>query len=110
MVEESLREEEGKPVLARYSIPLGGSEATLIFTGSSLLPEDFDALSDYIQLFKKQFERRAKAPEFPKQAIYNQEGHGKRPITLHRCFLKDGEKFYCDEHGTLIPERLLEFQ
>jgi hypothetical protein len=45
-------------VLARYSIPLGENEATLVFTGKSLSPEDFTALIEYVELFKKQFERR----------------------------------------------------
>lgn len=45
-------------VLAHYVIPLGENEATLMFTGKSLSPEDFSALIDYVELFKKQFERR----------------------------------------------------
>jgi hypothetical protein len=45
-------------VLARYSIPLGENEVTIVFTGKSLSPEDFDALIEYVGLFKKQFERR----------------------------------------------------
>ena len=45
-------------VLARYSIPLGENEATLVITGKSLSPEDFTALIEYVELFKKQFERR----------------------------------------------------
>jgi hypothetical protein len=46
-------------VLARYSIPLGANEATLVFTGESLSPADFDALIEYVELFKKQFQRRS---------------------------------------------------
>ena len=48
-------------VLAQYSIPLGGNEATLVFTGKTLVPDDFDALAEYVLLFKKQFERRQKS-------------------------------------------------
>ncbi len=47
-----------KQVLATYSIPLGANEATIVFKGEKLSPEDFDALSDYVALFKKQFERK----------------------------------------------------
>jgi hypothetical protein len=53
-------------VLARYSIPLGENEANLVFTGSrGLTPEDFTALIEYVELFKKQFERRQPKPENP---------------------------------------------
>ena len=47
-------------VLAQYSIPLGGNEATLTFKGESLSVADFDALIEYVQLFKKQFQRKPK--------------------------------------------------
>jgi len=47
-------------VLATFKIPLGSSEAELIFTGDRLEPEDFDALRDYVALFKKQYERKSK--------------------------------------------------
>lgn len=51
---------QGK-LLATYSIPIGSSEATLTFTGDSLSTQDFDALIEYVQLFKKQYERKMKA-------------------------------------------------
>jgi hypothetical protein len=44
-------------VLAQYSIPLGENVATLVFTGSRLTADDFDALEEYVGLFKKQFIR-----------------------------------------------------
>lgn len=47
-----------KRVLAKYSIPIGSNEATLEFTGSSLSEEDFDALIEYIEIFKRQLKRR----------------------------------------------------
>lgn len=50
-----------KQVLARYSIPLGANVATIEFTGEQLSTEDFDALRDYVDLFKRQFERRLKS-------------------------------------------------
>jgi hypothetical protein len=45
-------------MLANYTIPLGANEAQLTFTGSNLEPADFDALIDYVNLFKKQFQRK----------------------------------------------------
>ena len=59
---------KGKNVLAQYSIPIGASEATITFTGEKLSEEDFDALADYIAIFKKQFERKQKS-EDGKQAL-----------------------------------------
>jgi hypothetical protein len=59
---------KGKNVLAQYSIPIGASEATITFTGEKLSVEDFDALADYIAIFKKQFERKQKS-EDGKQAL-----------------------------------------
>jgi hypothetical protein len=47
-----------KPVVARYTIPIGDNEATLIVHGHSMSLEDFDALIEYIDLFKRQFSRR----------------------------------------------------
>ena len=49
-----------KKVLAQYSIPIGANEATIIFKGDKLSVGDFDALSDYVSIFKKQFERKVK--------------------------------------------------
>lgn len=54
-------ETSGRPrgtVLATFKIPLGLSEAELTFTGERLEPEDFDALTDYVAIFKKQYERK----------------------------------------------------
>jgi hypothetical protein len=49
-----------KKMLAKYSIPIGANEATIIFEGEKLSVGDFDALADYVSIFKKQFERREK--------------------------------------------------
>jgi hypothetical protein len=46
--------------LAKYSVPLGTNQATIIFSGSNLSADDFDALIEYVGLFKKQFLRTAK--------------------------------------------------
>jgi hypothetical protein len=53
-------------ILARYSIPLGANEATLVFTGQTLSPDDFDALAEYVALFKKQHERKSRSMELSK--------------------------------------------
>lgn len=57
---------EESNVLAQYSIPLGGNEATLTFKGASLSVDDFDALIEYVELFKKHFERAQKTVSAPK--------------------------------------------
>jgi hypothetical protein len=49
-----------KKMLAQYAIPLGSNDAHLTFSGEFLTPEDFDALIEYVELFKKQFERKLK--------------------------------------------------
>ncbi len=54
---------KGRKVLAQYSIPIGASEATITFTGEKLAVEDFDALADYVAIFKKQFERKQVSEE-----------------------------------------------
>lgn len=58
---ETLRAPEA--VLASYSVPLGECEVSIIFKGKKLSVEDFDALGEYVQLFKKQYERKVKAIE-----------------------------------------------
>ncbi len=50
-----------KKVLASYSVPLGSNEVQIVFTGEQLRPEDFDALADYVALFKKQYQRKLEA-------------------------------------------------
>lgn len=56
-------------VLAQYSIPLGSNEATLVFTGDQLTADDFEALKEYVDLFKKQFERRVQSASTTHQPI-----------------------------------------
>lgn len=56
-----------KNVLATYKIPLGSNEAEIIFSGETLEPEDFEALREYVLLFKKQFERNFKRTEPQRQ-------------------------------------------
>lgn len=60
---ERFQNKGNKNMLAEYQIPLGSNEAHLTFTGDDLVPEDFDALIDYVQLFKLQFERKKAQPK-----------------------------------------------
>jgi len=62
--EDRKPEFQGKKVLATYSVPLGQNEVQIVFTGEQLYPEDFDALADYVALFKKQFLRKVEADAF----------------------------------------------
>ena len=56
--QEKIAQSRPANMLAQYAIPLGGNEATLTFTGQSLSTADFDALIEYVELFKKQFDRK----------------------------------------------------
>jgi hypothetical protein len=58
-----IAKQTGKKVLAQYSIPLGSNEATLVFNGEKLSPDDFDALGEFVTFAKKQFERKQKTEE-----------------------------------------------
>lgn len=51
---------ESHKMLAQYTIPLGANQATLVFTGEALTPDDFDALIDFVSFSKRQFERATK--------------------------------------------------
>lgn len=82
-------------VLATYSIPLGSNEATLTFQGDVLTAEDFDALGEFVEFAKKQFERKSKArSEYPKAAIWK-NGDSDKPVTIVGVMgTKDGQTFY----------------
>lgn len=45
-------------VLATFKVPFALSEAEITFTGEKIEPEDFDALTDYVAIFKKQYVRK----------------------------------------------------
>jgi len=60
---------QGQKMLAQYTIPLGANQATLVFTGQELTPDDFDALVDFVQFSKRQFERAQKAVKAAKAAF-----------------------------------------
>ena len=62
----------GKNVLASYAIPLVKSEAKLDFSGDKLTAEDFDTLIEYVELFKKCFEKKASAEKLATENSENQ--------------------------------------
>lgn len=49
-------------MLATFKIPIGSAEAEIIFTGDKLEAADFDELSEYVKLFKKQYVRKQSTP------------------------------------------------
>jgi len=57
----AITKQTGKKMLAQYLIPIGANEATITFTGAELTAGDFDALADYVGIFKREFERKQKA-------------------------------------------------
>jgi hypothetical protein len=59
-------DKRAKNMLATYSVPLGSNEATITFTGEKLSVEDFDALGDFVDYCKKQFERKQAAEKTAK--------------------------------------------
>jgi hypothetical protein len=52
-------------MLANFKIPLGSAIAELTFFGEHLEPKDFDDLKEYVDLFKKQYERKIKVEKLP---------------------------------------------
>jgi hypothetical protein len=51
-------QEPARNMLATFKIPVGSAEAEIIFTGEKLEAADFDAVSEYMELFKKQYGRK----------------------------------------------------
>ena len=63
---DHIKTEDQRParMLAQYTFPLGPNQATLVFTGQKLTADDFDALIDFVEFSKRQFERAQKiAPQ-----------------------------------------------
>lgn len=103
-------------VLATFRIPLGSSEAELIFTGEKLEANDFDDLKEYVDLFKRQYERKVKnlAPSenatqrrnYPTKAIWN----GKNVTVLGPVIAADGARYYeLEGHQARPPETEIQF-
>ena len=100
-----------KNMLAEYIVPLGSNEATLVFKGALLTVDDFDSLIEYVQLFKKQFERKQKAEgQFqPRKATWKNSTSDK-PVTIVGVMgEKNGETFFKSDDGTGIPASQLTF-
>lgn len=109
----------GKKMLAQYSIPIGANEATITFTGAELTVGDFDALADYVVIFKKQFERKQKSesssstptkpafPEPPFVALWKGKNFDKMVKIVGQPVWEKGEWIYQDDGGTLVPAKEL---
>ena len=100
-------------MLAQYSIPIGANEATITFTGAELTAGDFDALADYVVIFKKQFERKQKSESAPVTQldrpfvvkINNGDFEMMAKIVAEK--MVNGEKIYIDDKVTNIRHRRL---
>lgn len=117
---------ENHKMLAQYTIPLGSNQATLVFTGHQLTPDDFDALIDFVGFSKRQFERASKnaarvsppiassswgtALKFPANAVWKNKDND-MPVTITGIAgERDGVVFYQSSTGTGIPASELEFE
>src|ERR1700733_7190159 len=89
-------------VLANYSIPLVECEAVLVFKGERLTSKDFDALIEYVELFKRRIVRQQREipkipaslyPEPPFARIIKTDT-GDLPIEVVKSVIRDGEKYY----------------
>jgi hypothetical protein len=89
-----------------YSIPLVESEAALVFTGERLTSEDFDVLIEYVELFKKRFERTQKTesaqttlPE-PPFTVKLKTADFERMVEIVGSTVENGEIFFQEKDGT----------
>ena len=102
---------EGK-MLAQYTIPLGENQATLVFTGTALTEEDFEALADFVEFAKKQFARKPKVKlqsHYPRAAIWKNADHDAPVTIIGEMGERDGVKYYQTSQGTGIPGSELKF-
>ena len=111
----SIDHSKGKNVLATYSIPLGSNEVTITFTGEELSVYDFDALADYVAIFRKQFERKQNAeaskPVTPKPAFPEPPFSAKRRTAtgetmveiIGQPWFENGKWIFQAKGGILVP-------
>ncbi len=98
-----------KNMLATYTAPLGANEATITFCGDKLSVEDFDALGDFVEYCKKQYERKLKSElaaakaAYPFVAMWKNKDFDKMVKIVGEMGEKDGVKYYQSEDGTGIP-------
>jgi hypothetical protein len=79
--------------------------------------EDFDALADYVGIFKKQFERKKKeeanTPKspvpLPANAMWKNKDSNKPVKIIAFLGERDGKQFYQSEDNTGIPASELTF-
>lgn len=65
---ESYPESSAPELLATFKVPLGLCEVEIKFTGDLLMPDDFDALAEYVGIFKKQYVRKQTAANAAREA------------------------------------------
>jgi hypothetical protein len=106
---------EGGKVLATYSVPIGANEVKIVFTGDQLHSEDFDALSEYVGLFKRQFERKQKSepsnqappkPAFPEPPFVAQRksSTGETMVKIiGQPWFENGKWNFQAEGGIVVP-------
>jgi len=100
-----------------YAVPLGRNTLKIEIIGKDdPTLADFDSMGDYVDLFKKQFERKlaqvAAAKQtiketFPFVAMWKNKDSDKMVTITGLMGDKDGQKYYQSEDGTGIPEREL---
>lgn len=112
----TITKQTGKKVLAQYSIPIGANEATITFSGEELTAGDFDALTDYVAIFKKQFERKQKSesshplpppkPAFPEPPFVarRKSAIGETMVKIiGQPWLENGKWFFQADGGIVVP-------
>jgi hypothetical protein len=119
----AITKQTGKKMLAQYLIPIGANEATITFTGAELTTGDFDALADYVGIFKREFERKQKAesshpippPKPPKPAFpeppfvaLRKSATGETMVKIiGQPWFEKGEWIYQADGGGLVPAKEL---
>jgi len=115
----AITKQTGKKMLAQYSIPIGANEAMITFTGAELTAGDFDALADYVGIFKREFERKQKSessnptppkpafPEPPFVAQWKGQNFEKMVKICGHPWFEKGEWIYQADGGDLVPAKEL---
>jgi len=67
-IAELYPEPSAPELLATFKVPLGLCEVEIKFTGDLLMPDDFDALAEYVGIFKKQYVRKQTAANAAREA------------------------------------------
>jgi hypothetical protein len=94
-----------KNMLAQYTMPIGENEATVTITGEKLSVGDFDALTEYVEIWKRQFERKQKS-ELAQITLLEKpfvtkikNGDFEMMVKIVGFKIVNGEKIYQDDKG-----------